>query len=198
MKSNSSHSDNVINSDLKIGIHDRSMRHKKLLHYFAKMKGDINCPPRPPLRHIIWSWLGGCLGIGAVAYLSLSVNTPLLMAPFGATCVLAFGVSDSPLAQPRNIVGGHLLSTLIGLICLQIFGQSWWAMAIAVASAIAGMQLTRTVHPPAGADPLVVILIGASWNFLLTPVLLGSIILVICALIFNNLIKERTYPKYWF
>lgn len=165
--------------------------------YLAKMQGEMKCPPRPPYRHILWSWLGGFIGIAATGYLSLIAHTPLLMAPFGATCVLAFGVSDSPLAQPRNIIGGHLLSTLIGLICLQVFGHQWWAMAIAVATAIAGMQFTRTVHPPAGADPLVVMLTGASWHFLLTPVLLGSIILAVCAVLFNNLIAERTYPKYW-
>ena len=125
------------------------------------------------------------------------VKVPLLMAPFGATCVLAFGVSESPLAQPRNIIGGHLLSTFIGLVCLQLFGQHWWVMAIAVATSIAGMQFTRTVHPPAGADPLVVILSSSSWNFLLTPVLLGSIALVLCAVLFNNLISDRSYPKYW-
>ncbi len=165
--------------------------------YIAKMRGEMKCPPRPPYRQILWSWMGGFIGIAATGYLSLIAQTPLLIAPFGATCVLAFGVPDSPLAQPRNIIGGHLLSTLIGLICLQIFGHQWWAMAIAVATAIAGMQWTRTVHPPAGADPLVVMLTGASWNFLLTPVLLGSIILAVCAVLFNNLIAERTYPKYW-
>jgi len=175
----------------------RSRWRQGLSLYLAKMRGDMKCPPRPPFRNIAWSWMGGFLGIATTGYLSLIAHTPLLMAPFGATCVLAFGVSDSPLAQPRNVIGGHILSTFIGLVCLQVFGHEWWAMALAVATAIAGMQLTRTVHPPAGADPLVVMLTGASWNFLLTPVLLGSVVLVISAVLFNNLVAERTYPKYW-
>jgi len=169
----------------------------RFARYFAKMQSGTVCPPRPSYRHILLSWMGGFLGIAITGYLSLAAHTPLLMAPFGATCVLAFGVPDSPLAQPRNVIGGHLLSTFIGLVCLHLFGHQWWAMAIAVATAIAGMQLTRTVHPPAGADPLVVMLTGATWNFLLTPVLFGSLVLAICAVLFNNLVAERTYPKYW-
>ena len=73
--------------------------------YIAKMQGEMKCPPRPPYRHILWSLLGGFIGIAATGYLSLMAHTPLLMAPFGATCVLAFGVPDSPLAQPCNIIG---------------------------------------------------------------------------------------------
>ncbi len=119
------------------------------------------------------------------------------MASFGATCVLAFGVPDSPLAQPRNIIGGHFLSTLLGLIFLHLFGSTWWGMALAVATAIGCMQFTKTVHPPAGADPLIVMTTGASWKFLVTPALAGAIILVICAIVFNNLAEDRSYPKYW-
>ena len=186
-----------ISPDARYPNRGRSHLRKGLSRYLAKMRGDMKCPPRPPFRHIVWSWMGGFLGIATTGYFSLITDAPLLMAPFGATCVLAFGVSDSPLAQPRNVIGGHVLSTFIGLFFLQVFGNQWWAMALAVATAIAGMQLTRTVHPPAGADPLVVMLTGASWNFLLTPVLLGSVALALCAVLFNNLVVERTYPKYW-
>ncbi|GIZ16513.1 hypothetical protein RCZ15_24140 [Capnocytophaga catalasegens] len=80
------------------------------------------------------------------------------MAPFGATCVLAFGVPNSPLAQPRNIIGGHLISTLIELLCLYLPGNQWYSLALGVGLSIGIMQLTKTTHPPAGADPIVVIL----------------------------------------
>lgn len=119
------------------------------------------------------------------------------MAPFGASCVLAFGVPDSPLSQPRNIIGGHLISTTIGVLVLMLFGNEWYSMTLGVGLAIAVMQLTKTTHPPAGADPLVVIASGVSWNFILNPVLSGSLILVAIALIFNNLSKTRRYPKFW-
>ena len=165
--------------------------------YLDKMRGGAICPPRSNHRYILCSLIGGFLGIAIVSYSSLITQSPLIMAPFGATCVLAFGAPDSPFAQPRNIIGGHLLSTLIGLVFLYSFGTAWWSMAGAVAVAIGVMQLTRTVHPPAGADPLVVITTVASWKFLLMPVFAGSILLVVCALVFNNFQKERSYPKYW-
>lgn len=166
-------------------------------HYFSKMRGSAKCPPRPAFKHIIWSWFGGLLGIAVIAYLSVLIDKPLIIPSFGASCVLAFGVPDSPLAQPRNIIGGHFLSTLVGLIFFTTLGSSWWVMGLAVATAIAGMQLTRTVHPPAGADPLIVILSEASWLFLATPALAGSLILAFLAIIFNNLSKDRAYPTYW-
>ncbi|WP_439648949.1 HPP family protein [Desertivirga xinjiangensis] len=106
---------------------------------------------------------------------------PLIMAPFGASCVLAFGVPDSPLAQPRNILGGHLISSLIGVLCYTYFGSTWYSLVIGVGAAIFIMQLTKTTHPPAGADPLVIIFAGASWKFILNPVLSGSLILVCCS-----------------
>ena len=175
----------------------RLKRLKNMKKYLLKMRATSACPPRPHHRHILWSWLGGFLGIAMTGYLSHITYSPLLMAPFGATCVLAFGVPDSPLAQPRNIIGGHFLSTSLGLIFLHLLGSTWWCMALAVATAIGVMQFTRTVHPPAGADTLVVIMTGASWKFLITPALAGAIILVICAVVFNNLAEDRSYPKYW-
>jgi CBS-domain-containing membrane protein len=119
------------------------------------------------------------------------------MAPFGATSVLIFGVPDSPLAQPRNVIGGNLVAALVSLTILHLFGSSPWAMGMAVATAIGMMQLTGTLHPPSGAVALVVMMTKASWQFLLTPALEGSIILVLCAVVFNNLAEERTYPKHW-
>lgn len=166
-------------------------------NYFAKIRTDGACPPRPTASHVLWSWAGGLAGIAATAYLTHLTGAILLMAPFGATCVLAFGIPDSPLAQPRNIVGGHLLSSLIGLVFLALFGNAWWVMGLAVATAIAAMQWTRTVHPPAGADPLVVLMTAPGWAFLLAPVLAGSLLLVVCAVLFNNLAAARRYPKYW-
>jgi CBS-domain-containing membrane protein len=119
------------------------------------------------------------------------------MAPFGATSVLIFGVPDSPLAQPRNVIGGNLVAALVSLTILHLFGAEPWTMGLAVATAIGLMQLTRTLHPPSGAVALVVMMTKAPWHFLLTPTLEGSMILVLCAVVFNNLAEERTYPKHW-
>jgi CBS-domain-containing membrane protein len=143
------------------------------------------------------SWFGSFLAITLTSYLTVKTNYPLLMAPFGATTVLIFGVPDSPLAQPRNVIGGNFLSALLSLSVLQFFGSSPWTMGLAVASVIAHMQLTKTLHPPSGAVALVVMMTKPEWNFLLTPVFEGSVILVVCAVVFNNLASERTYPNYW-
>lgn len=158
----------------------------------------LTCPiDRPHHRHIFWSWFGSFLAIAITSYLAIKTNSPLLMAPFGATSVLIFGVPDSPLAQPRNVVGGNLLAAFVSLIMLHFLGSSPLAMGMAVSTAIGMMQLTGTVHPPSGAVALVVMMTQPNWQFLLTPTLEGSMILVLCAVVFNNLADERTYPKHW-
>jgi CBS-domain-containing membrane protein len=183
------------------------LNYKKVLlkweNYWFKIRGrwrscSLACPiDRPHHRHIFWSWFGSFLAIAVTAYLSAKTNSPLLMAPFGATSVLIFGVPDSPLAQPRNLIGGNLIAAVVSLTILHLFGSEPWAMGMAVATSIGMMQFTGTLHPPSGAVALVVMMTKAPWNFLLTPVLEGSIILVLCAVVFNNLAEERTYPKHW-
>jgi len=170
---------------------------RELSGYFNRMRGGAVRPPRPAWRHVGWSLLGGGLAIGVIAGLTQATGQPWVMAPFGASCVLAFGLPDSPLAQPRSIIGGHLLSALVGLICLSLFGSVWWSMGLSVALAIALMQLTGTTHAPAGANPLLVMNGGLGWSGLLTPVLAGSLVLVLCAVLFNNLARDRAYPRYW-
>lgn len=173
-------------------------------NYWFKVVGrwrscPLSCPiDRPHHRHVFWSWFGSFLAITATSYLATTTHPPLLMAPFGATSVLLFGVPDSPLAQPRNVVGGNFLATLLSLVIVQLLGSSPWAMGAAVSGAIALMQVTRTLHPPSGAITLVVMMTKPDWQFLFTPALEGSMILVLCAVVFNNLAEERTYPQHWF
>lgn len=165
---------------------------------FNKIRGQgAECPPRPNLKHVAISWLGGCLAIGVVAYLATISHSPLVLGSFGATCVLVFGFPESPFSQPRNVIAGHFLSSLVGLIFFTQMGAHWWSIGLATGTAIAIMQLTRTVHPPAGSNPVIVMLTAPTWAFLLTPTLLGAIILVMVSVIFNNLQKDRSYPKYW-
>lgn len=125
-------------------------------------------------------------GLGAaiaILILSLVSNSALdlmaLMAPFGATAVLVFGLPNSPLAQPKNVIFGHVITAFIGLLCLQLFGVTPLSLALATGLAVAGMMATDTTHPPAGANPLLIMLTHQQWLFLLTPVLLGAIILVL-------------------
>ncbi len=165
--------------------------------FIAKMRGGADLPARAGMHHIALSWLGGFLAIAAVAYMSDLSRMPLVLGSFGASCVLVFGFPESPFSQPRNVICGHFLSSLIGLVCLTLFGPNWWSMGLAVATAIAAMQVTRTVHPPAGSNPVIVMLGMPGWSFLLFPTVLGAAILVAVAVMFNNLPNGRAYPKYW-
>lgn len=142
---------------------------------------------RNSLMPALVAGLGGSCAIWLLAGLTQSLEQALLIAPFGASCVLLFALPQSPLAQPRNVIGGHFLSALVGLVVLHLIGDSVLAMGVGVGLAIAVMQLTGTVHPPAGGDPLVVILAGAGWSFLATPILAGTVTLVVVAVIYHRL-----------
>lgn len=136
----------------------------------------------------ILSGLGAIIGIGALAQLgTINADMEFLMAPFGATAVLIFGVPDSPLAQPKNVILGHVLTAAIGVLFVEFIGVNSTSLAMATGLAVTTMLLTKTTHPPAGANPLVIMLTGQSWSFLLTPVLLGSILLVCIGLIMKRI-----------
>jgi CBS-domain-containing membrane protein len=154
-------------------------------------------PASPALGFVLWSCLGASLAIALTGWLSQASGLPWLMAPFGASCVLVFGLPDSPLAQPRSLIGGHLVASLVGLLVLHTLGPSWWAAGLAVGLALALMQLSRSVHAPAGADPLVLMAGHAGLEALLTPVLAGSLLILLIALAVNNLRQRGSYPKYW-
>jgi len=163
-----------------------------------KIKGDgAALPPRAPSKNIALAWLGGFLAIASVAALTDFLSVALMLGSFGASCVLVFGFPDVPFSQPRNVIAGHFLSSLVGLIFLTLFGPQWWAVALAAGTAIAVMMLTRTVHPPAGSNPVIVFMIQPSWSFLLLPTLIGALVLVAVALIYNNVTRDAKYPKYW-
>lgn len=169
------------------------------MHNFIKrLKGDGTAlPPKASNKAIALAWLGGFLAISAIAGLMESTALPLVLGSFGASCVLVFGYPDVPFSQPRNVILGHVLSSLSGLVFLMLFGPHWWSVAMAVGTAIAVMMATRTVHPPAGSNPVIIYLLHPGWGFLLMPTLLGAIILVLVALVYNNATRETNYPKYW-
>lgn len=170
-----------------------------MVDFISKWKsGGAICPPRAAMPDIVAAWMGGAVAIAIVAYGSILVYSPLVLGSFGASCVLLFGFPDSPFSQPRNVIGGHFLASLVGLLFLYFVGTQWWSMALAAASGIAIMQLTRTVHPPAGSNPVIVMLTAPHWQFLITPTLVGAVLLVFVALFFNNLRAGRSYPKYWY
>ena len=135
--------------------------------------------------------------IGLAALIGQSLGLMLILGSFGASCMLLFGFPDVPFSQPRNVIGGHFLSTLTGLSALTLFGQTWWGLGLAVGLAIALMMLTKTVHPPAGSNPVIVFTTAPSWSFLWFPTLAGALLLVLVALFYLNATRSQRYPKYW-
>ena len=169
-----------------------------MIAFLKKLKGDgAQLPPQPSNKSVALAWLGGVLAIAAVAALTDFLSVALVLGSFGASCVLVFGYPDAPFSQPRNVVAGHVISSLVGLIFLAVFGPHWWAVALAVGTAIALMMLTRTVHPPAGSNPVIVFLTQPAWGFLLFPTLVGALVVVAVALVYNNATRDAKYPKYW-
>ena len=168
------------------------------MNLLTKFRGDSAAlPPRAPGKAVVLAFVGGFLAIAVIALLGQSLHVALVLGSFGASCVLVFGYPDVPFSQPRNVVLGHLFSTLIGLAFVHSCGPQWWSVALAVGSAIAVMMLTRTVHPPAGSNPVIVFLMQPEWDFALFPTLVGAVILVLVALVFHNMTREARWPKYW-
>lgn len=176
--------------------------------YFSKMRGTIGgSPPRVGHLEVFLSWLGAFIGIAAVAWVHqwFFADTDLILTigSIGSSAVLVFGAVRSPLAQPRNLIGGHIVSALVGVASWQwLGGEPWLAQSFAVATAIALMHLTRTLHPPGGATALTAVigseqLHAMGYWFVLLPGALGPLILLLVALLFNNLSSTRRYPEVW-
>lgn len=170
-----------------------------VVSYLCKMKGGkCSALNRMSLSNLLITALGSLAGIGLVGILSSHYNLPLLLPSFGASAVLLYAACHVPMAQPRNVIGGHILSALTGVAVYQLFGGEWWAISLGVTSAIMAMALTHTLHPPGGATAFVAVYTGQSFDFILTPVALGAVFLVVIALLVNNLSPQRKYPEYWY
>jgi CBS-domain-containing membrane protein len=150
----------------------------------------------PSLRRTLATSIGGGLGISLMVALATLSGLPLQAVPFTTSVVLVMAAPDSPQAQPRNILGGHVLSALAGLGVWLALGESPWAAGLAVAIAIAAMQLTRTLHPPAGIHALLFVTMKLSWVFVLVPVALGAVILVGFAFAYHRLTRAP-WPRSW-
>jgi CBS-domain-containing membrane protein len=157
----------------------------------------------------LWTFIGSFVGIGLIGYLQSrsfsELDNLFLIGSFGASSVLIYGVIQSPLAQPRNLVGGHLIAAFVGVTIRYLVPEVWLAGALAVSISIVLMQITRTLHPPGGATALIAI-IGSQrirdlgYMYLVSPVLIGVMILLIVALFFNNITSHRRYPvnRHWY
>ena len=156
-----------------------------------------------PIDHL-WTFIGAFIGISSLGYLQGTqfgqTDNILLIGSFGATAVLIFGATNSPLAQPRNLIFGHLISAIIGVTIYKLIPDNMWlSSALAVSLSIVAMQITKTLHPPGGATALIAN-IGSEhikslgFYYVLSPVLSGVLILFTIAVIINNIPKNRNYP----
>ena len=182
---------------------------KWISSYFQKFRGGKSVPPRAPFQEVVWSAIGAFTGILAVYEVGhlgrLQMEDALfLVGSFGASAVLIYGVPKSPYAQPRNLILGHLVSAVVGVTCALFIGTfPALAAALAVSLALTVMHLTRSIHPPGGATALIAV-IGSeeihqmSYWYVLSPILSGAFIMLLVALVVNNLSPQRRYPEFWF
>jgi CBS-domain-containing membrane protein len=145
---------------------------------------------------ILWRASGGAIAILAMHFLAGYGHVPLVLVPFATSIVLVLGTPEAEPAQPRALVGGHLISTLVGLAAYA-FGPSPWAAATAVGLAMVAMYFARAFHPPAGIDPLVIVNESLPWSFLFTTVLPGSPLLFCFAFLWHNAPRRGAWPARW-
>ena len=160
--------------------------------------------PRIRPAQVVAAWLGAFGGIAALVLLvELFPRMQLLViGSFGASAVLLFAAPRAPFSQPRNLVGGHLISAVAGIACYRYLPDLLFVPeAAAVATAIALMMLTRTIHPPGGATALIAVIgpeavRGLGWAYVF-PVLVGALLLMLVAIVSNNLLERGSYPDRW-
>ena len=153
---------------------------------------------------LLAAWLGAFVGIGLLA--TVVTHFPslelLVIGSFGASAVLLYAAPRAPFSQPRNLIGGHLISAIVGVACFKYLPDYLIVQeGTAVATAIVLMMLTRTIHPPGGATALIAV-IGSQqvhamgWGYVFA-VMMGSVLLLMVALISNNLYRLGSYPERW-
>lgn len=165
---------------------------------------ETRAPPRSFLGRdgrtlLLWCWqgLGGTLAIAAMEIAAYFGETPLALIPFATSIVLVLGMPEAEAAQPRALVGGHLVSTLVGLAMLAVFGRSEPAAAVAVGLAMVAMRASGTMHPPAAINPIIVVMETMKPGFLLIPVGLGAVLLSLYAFGWHNMARRGSWPSRW-
>ena len=134
--------------------------------------------------------------IGTLAFLTLRTSTGIwLMFSFGATVFIGFVLYNLETAQPKNIFFGHLISVLVGIIFNEAIGFSFYSLGLSVGLAVTLMVYFKVMHPPAASNPLVVLFSDVSFEYILFPVVLGSLIIIIMGIFINKIILKRKYPK---
>ena len=151
-------------------------------------------PNKKVLINNLLSGIGAFLCISCLAFLNLSENGNVwLIPPFGASMVLVMAVHESPLAQPKNVLLGHILSAMGGVLIYSFMGVSELSLGLSVGLAVFLMASFKVIHPPAGANPIIAVLGGEGLDFILMPVAIGALFIVLFAIVYNKILK-RNYP----
>ncbi len=147
----------------------------------------------------IASGISAALVIGVLAFLTLKTSAGVwLMFSFGATVFIVFVLYNLETAQPKNIFFGHLVSVLVGIIFNETIGFSFYSLGLSVGVAVALMVYLKVMHPPAASNPLVVLFTDVSFDFVLSPVITGTIVIILMSVFLNKIILKRNYPTKWF
>ena len=151
------------------------------------------------LKRAIQAFIFSIITIGTISYLSFETPYGLFLAgSFGSSMVLLFGYPESPFAQPKNVFFGHFITSLVGVIVFQFVPlDQYIQIALSVALGIFLMIILDVTHPPAGGNPIIVILTASSYDFLLNPIILGSLIIIMYAILLNRFILKKNYPSNW-
>ena len=145
------------------------------------------------------SALGAAIGLALVLGLIDPPTAPLFLASFGGSAVFLFGLTRAPAAQPRALFGGHLGGAIIGVLCLHLFGDAPWVYVVALVATLVFMLVTKTVHPPAGANPLIMLHSHATLAAIGQPVFVGVAVLALVAAAWSRLVPGMIhYPTRWF
>ena len=143
--------------------------------------------------------ISAAIVISILAYLTLETSSGIwLMFSFGATVFLVFVLYNLETAQPKNIFFGHLISILVGIIFNETVGLSFYSLGLSVGIAVVLMVYFKVMHPPAASNPLVALTMDLSYDFILFPVVTGTIIIILMSVLINRIILKRNYPKKWF
>lgn len=153
---------------------------------------------RHPVARMLWCIFGAAIGIAVALSLAGPLETPFLLASLGGSTVFLFGLTRSPATQPRALFGGHLGGAIIGIASYQAFGDALWVYVLAQVLALSFMLFTKTAHPPAGANPIIMVYAHAGWSAIWHPVLLGITSLAVIAVIWSRLYPGHAhYPVAW-
>ena len=137
--------------------------------------------------------------IGVLSFLSFETSTGFwLMFSFGSTTLIVLIFYESEFAQPSNIFFGHLLGIIIGILFNEFFGISYITLGLSVGTTVSLMMYLKKIHPPAAANPLIALFADVSLNYIIFPVLVGSVVIIILSILINKLLLKRDYPKRWY